>query len=141
MNTRALLHHKRLHLPSYHCVLCFLAVEEDLSHLFFHCPFSIACWGILQIVVPNTLDTFQVFETFKDQLQLPFFIYVIITMCWATWTSCNDKIFGGIDNSISRCKAIFCKEFAQVILRAKKTLQPHLSSWLQAFVFQFCFFC
>ena len=128
LSTRALLCRKHLHLPSYHCVLCFLAVEENLAHLFFHCPFSITCWGILHIVVPNMSDTFQVFESFKDQLQLPFFMDVIITMCWDIWTWRNDKIFRGIDNFVPRCKTIFCKEFAQVILRAKKTLQPHLSS-------------
>ena len=59
---------------------------------------------------------------------------VIITMCWAIWSLRNDKIFRGFHNSIRRCKEIFKKEFAQVILRAKSDMQPILTIWLQAYV-------
>lgn len=41
-------------------ILCHLNVEEDLVHLFFLCPFSISCWWSLQIIVPNSIDTFYI---------------------------------------------------------------------------------
>jgi hypothetical protein len=73
-------------------------------------------------------------ESIKSQLPAPFFMDVIITMCWAIWSSRNDKIFRGFDNSIRRCKEIFKKEFAQVILRAKIDIKSMLMTWLQAYV-------
>ena len=123
-----------MHLPSYYCVLCHLNVEEYLTHLFLHCPFSIACWWSLQVTMPNSTNIFQIMESIKSQLLAPFFMDVIVTMCWAIWSSRNDKIFRGIDNSIRRCKEIFKQEFAQVILRAKSDMQPSMKTWLQAYV-------
>jgi len=35
------------------CVLCHANVEEDLIHLFLHCPFSISYWWSLQVIVPK----------------------------------------------------------------------------------------
>jgi hypothetical protein len=34
LNTRFMLHRKKTHLDSYHCVLCVEHVEEDIVHLF-----------------------------------------------------------------------------------------------------------
>jgi hypothetical protein len=41
LNTRALLKRKNMPLPDYSCVLCACGIEEELSHLLFHCPFSL----------------------------------------------------------------------------------------------------
>ena len=82
----------------------------------------------------NSLDIFFVIENIKSQLPQRFSMEILITMCWAIWTSRNDKIFRGMDNSIQRCKMTFKKEFAQVILRARKEVQPLMSLWLDAFV-------
>ena len=78
--------------------------------------------------MPNSTNIFQIMESIKSQLPAPFFIDVIITICWAIWSSRNDKIFRGFDNSIRRCKEIFKKEFAQVILRAKVDMESLLTT-------------
>jgi len=61
----------------------------------------------------------QIFEASKAQLQLPFYMKIIVTMCWSIWTVKNDVIFKCIPASIQRCKSIFRTEFDLVILRAK----------------------
>lgn len=52
-------------------------------------------------------------------------------MCWSIWLVRNDLIFRGIQPSVQRCKGIFKKEFAQVIVRAKAAYKPHISQWLE----------
>jgi hypothetical protein len=85
-------------------------------------------------LVPNSDDTCSIIESFRNQLNLPFFMEIIITMCWSIWTMRNDVIFRGIPHSVQRCKLVFRKEFARIILRAKATFHPLIDSWLGAFV-------
>jgi hypothetical protein len=55
-------------------------------------------------------------------------------LCWSIWMVRNHVIFEGIPHSVNRCKSIFEKEFALVILRAKVALHPRIDLWLEAFV-------
>jgi len=57
---------------------------------------------------------------------------ILITMCWSIWSVRTDIIFRDIQPSVERCRAIFRKEFAQVILRAKAAYQPLVSQWPEA---------
>jgi hypothetical protein len=123
-----------MHLPDYTCVPCACTVEEDLIHLLFQCPFALACWDALHLAVPNTSDAGIITESFRDQLQLPFFMEIVITMCWSIWTMRNDAIFKNIPHSLHRCKLVFRKEFALVILRARSNFHPLIDLWLEAFV-------
>jgi hypothetical protein len=59
---------------------------------------------------------------------------VIVTICWAIWTMRNNAIFNGLSPPVNRCKAVFKKEFALVILRAKAKYFPSVIQWLEAFV-------
>jgi hypothetical protein len=72
-------------------------------------------------------------QLLKTQLQVPFFMEIIVTMCWSIWAVRNDQIFRDIQPTIQRCRQIF-KEFAQVILSAKASYQPSISQWLEVFV-------
>jgi len=69
-----------MQLQDYSCVLCACGIDEEISHLLFHCPFSLACWNTLHLVIPNALDPPTIAESLKVQLQLPFFMEIIITM-------------------------------------------------------------
>ena len=80
------------------------------------------------------LDTGFIIESFKTQLWLPFFMEVLITMCWSIWTMRNDIIFKNIPHSVQRCRQVFRKEFALIILRAKMKLLHQIDLWLEAFV-------
>jgi hypothetical protein len=57
---------------------------------------------------------------------LPFFMEIIITMCWSIWMMRNDLIFHDISHTVQRCKSVFKKKFALVILRAKAKYHPQI---------------
>jgi len=80
---RALLKRKHMPLPDYQCVFCNSGIDEDIFHLLFHCPFSLACWSNLQLIIPNSQDVGFIVESIKRQLHLPFFMEVLISMCWS----------------------------------------------------------
>jgi hypothetical protein len=69
-----------MHLDDYNCVLCSLAVEESLVHLFLDCPFSESCWATLGLFIQQTSDPFVTLESFRQQLQQSFFMEIIVTM-------------------------------------------------------------
>ena len=68
-------------LPSYSCVCCNASVEESLAHLFLHCPFAQGCWSAIGLNV-GILDPFIALESLRIQLNVPFFMEIIILMCW-----------------------------------------------------------
>jgi hypothetical protein len=121
-------------LDDYNCVLCTLNIEEDLLHMLFHCPFAMACWYSLQVFIPNSEDISIILESLKDQLRVPFFMEIIITMCWSIWMMRNDIIFRNLAHSVQRCRIVFRNEFALVVLRAKARLHPFIDQWLDNFV-------
>jgi hypothetical protein len=84
----------------------------------------LACWNTIHLSVPTNAGPFQIFESFRDQLQLPFFMEIVVTICWSIWSVRNDVIFINLQASVQRCKAIIKNEFAQVILRARTTYHP-----------------
>ena len=48
LNTRNMLRRRHFHVDAgYSCVMCNLDLEEDIQHLFFHCPFATSCWRSL----------------------------------------------------------------------------------------------
>jgi hypothetical protein len=121
-------------LDDFNCVHCTPPTEESLIHLFLACPFANACWATLHLHIQQPSDAFGTLSSFKNQLQLPLFMEIIVTMCWSIWTVMNDAIFRQIPPSVQRCKAIFRKEFAQVILRAKSSSSYLFAQWLEAYV-------
>jgi hypothetical protein len=103
-------------------------------HLLLACPLAQNCWATLGLMVPHLVDPFDIIVMFRAQLHRPFALEILITMCWSIWSIRNDLIFRGIQPSLQRCKAIFKREFAQVILRAKAAYQPNISQWLDGYV-------
>ena len=81
LSTRALLKRRNMILPDYNCVCCANQVEESSEHLFIHCPFAQSCWATLGIQVGQD-DPFSTLEQIKLQLNVPFFMEIIILMCW-----------------------------------------------------------
>ena len=54
-----------MQLQDYRCVLCACGIDKEISHLVFHCPFSLACWNTLHLVIPNALDPLAIVENLK----------------------------------------------------------------------------
>jgi hypothetical protein len=93
LSTRALLKRRNMDLPDYNCVLYSLNVEEDIFISFLMALFPSSYWFSLNLMVSNNSDPLDIMESFKDQLSSPFFMEIIITMCWTIWTMRNDVIF------------------------------------------------
>lgn len=98
-----------------------------------HCPFAQECWHIVGMHIPIA-EPFQVIQMLKDQLQVPFFMDIIIIMSWCIWMARNDLIFRVIQPHLIRIKSRFKDEFALLILRARPHLQNDMSIWLQAWL-------
>lgn len=123
-----------MHLDDYNCVLCTEALEESLVHLILECSFTRSCWFTLGLLIHNSSDPFGTLASFRAQLQQPFFMEIIVTMSWSIRMVRNDAIFKHVQPSVHHCKRIFRQEFALVILRAKNSLAPSFTQWLEAYV-------
>lgn len=75
LSTRNILRRKNMHLESFDCVLCDSPAEEEVDHLFLHCDFAKDCWNLVGLTVPQDQGPFQILESFKDQLNVPFFLW------------------------------------------------------------------
>jgi len=130
ISTRELLKRKRKQLPDYTCVLCNGTIEESLSHLLLDCQFARQCWAIVNVDVDLELDPFQILQSFKTQLGVPFFMEVIILMSWTIWKSRNDFIFRQTQPSVAVAKENFREEFRLLLLRAKRAYSPMIEQWI-----------
>jgi hypothetical protein len=68
--------------PNVHCVLCDGQVEEDILHLFFTCPFASSCWQKIGVLWDPANDIHDKVINTMNQLQLPFFIEIVIVVAW-----------------------------------------------------------
>lgn len=134
LSTRELLRRRNMHLDDYNYVLCTSLPEELVNHLFLACPSATACWDSLGLIIQQPDDPSATLQLFRIQLQLSFFMEIIITMCWSVWAVKNDLIFRDVQPSMQRCQSVFKREFAQVILRVKAAYLRRISQWLEAFV-------
>ena len=123
-----------MHLDDFNCAVCSPTSEETRSHLFLDFQFAVECWSILGLVIHNSADPFDTITSFRVQLGVPFSMEIIISMSWAIWSVRNDAIFRNVQPQISNAKYHFRRDFAQVILRAKKAYVPSISQWLEAYV-------
>jgi hypothetical protein len=125
---------KNLHLPSYYCVLCADSSEETVEHLFLKFGFAKECWFRLGLTVDDYLSPFQVLESFRFQLALPFFMEILIIMSWSTWTIRNDAIFRGIQKSSQKCLEVFKQVFGLLLWCTKRKYFPAIELWLEHIV-------
>jgi hypothetical protein len=123
-----------MELPNYNCVLCHLNVEESLQHLFFDCPFVMSCWNMLGLAILIQGDLLDTIALFRNQINRPFFMEIIVAMFWGIWSARNDAIFRNQSHSLQMCKVVFKRELAWVKLRAKRDLSFQLQLWLDNFV-------
>jgi hypothetical protein len=130
LSTRELLKRKNMTLQDYSCIFCQGNIEESLTHLFLTCPFAIQCWAWLNTQVDLSLDPFENLQNFKGQLQVPFFMEIIILMSWTIWRARNDFIFRQINPSFQQSKEHFSHELQMLLLRAKKSYSPRLNQWI-----------
>jgi hypothetical protein len=93
-------------------------VEETLEHPFLVCPFALDCWNLIHLLIPQGAPHY-ILLSLKSQLQVNFFMDIIILRSWTIWMARNDLIFRGEQPSLQVAAQRFKSEFAVVILRAK----------------------
>jgi hypothetical protein len=98
------------------------------------CPFAQACWAWLNCHVILQDDLYRNIENFKLQLQVPFFMEIIIVMGWSIWKARNGLIFSQVQPSLEDTKRAFKSEFAMILLHAKRSYFPFIEQWLNNLV-------
>ena len=129
LTTRDILGRKNMDLPTYNCPFC--DQRETISHLFIHCYKAKICWASIGLTTNDQLNPFENLVQLKADISKPFFMEIIVIMCWVIWTIRNKKIFNNEDTMPHRCKILFQEEFAMVIHRAKASYHPEITQWLQ----------
>lgn len=130
LSTRELLRRKNMALQDHNCILCNGSTEETLFHIFLECPFAGQCWAWIGIQIDHSLDPFQNLQNFKDQFQVPFFMEIIIVMCWIIWKARNDMIFRQINPQMQTSKASFRDELHLLSLRMKRRNRTEFNQWI-----------
>lgn len=130
LSTRELLRRKNMTLPNFNYVLCNGSIEESLIHLFLDCPFAIQCWAWINVQVEQSADPFQNLDNFKVQLQVPFFMEIIVLMSWTIWKIRNDMIFRQENPSFQAAKDFFKSELQYLLLRVRRKFIPGFTQWI-----------
>ena len=130
LSTRDLLERKGMILQSHECVLCNQHSRETLEHLFLTCPFATQFWASLGLLVPVFQEHVQVVSSFRRQLNIPFFMEIIILGCWGIWMSRNDFIFRQLTPSVQGGQGILKKELALATHRAKNSIKEQFQAWI-----------
>ena len=130
LSTRDLLERKWMILQSHECVLYNQHSRETLEHLFLTCPFATQFWASLGLLVPVFQEHFQVVSSFRRQLNIPFFMEIIILGCWGIWMSRNDFIFRQLTPSVQGGQGILKKELARATHRAKNSIKEQFQEWI-----------
>lgn len=121
-----------MHLDDYNCEMCILQKEETIHHLFLRCNFAKACWASIGLFAPTTVVNADIaIRRFKRQLQISFYMEVIILMSLAVWKTRNRWIFDAIAPTVENCREEFKKEFALVMHRAKESNLEQMREWLR----------
>jgi hypothetical protein len=69
------------------------------------------CWTLIHIFIPPGAP-YDVIHSFKGQLQVNFFMEIIILMCWIIWMARNDLIFRGQQPTLHLAAQRFKSEIA-----------------------------
>ena len=134
LSTTELLRRKNMELHDYNCVLCNQITEESVFHLLIGCPFATACWNWLGLQINHQGDLLHWLESFRGQLHVPFFMEIIILMCWTIWQMRTGLIFNNRPPSLQQAKGAFKSEFVLILFHAKRSYFPEIESLLNNLV-------
>jgi hypothetical protein len=71
--------------------MCSLAVEEDIDHLFFGCPFALACWQKLDIQWNGSLNVCDRILEAERQTPHAFIMEIVMIALWEIWNLRNSN--------------------------------------------------
>jgi hypothetical protein len=111
VNTRGMLRRRNMYPDSYTRELC---LAKRGNTLFIRCNFAKACWHQTGILIPQSRPVETTAQDLKNKLNVPFFVDIIILMCWSIWVTRNDWIFNNV-NPTSKCKRKHEEQFMEWI--------------------------
>jgi len=123
-----------MYLDDFGCAICQSGMEETVEHLFLKCSFAFQCWHKLGPNCNLNIEPFQLLETFKTILQVPFFMEIIVLMCWSIWRSRNALVFEPEEQSVNIVLQSFSSHFSSVIIGGKSRHVQAMKAWLDSFV-------
>jgi hypothetical protein len=131
LNTRDIMDRKNWRIDSrMDCSLCYTAIRETRSHLFFECEFSRGCWNSINMQWPSDKSLAEGFWGVKNNFQGPRFVENFACSAWKIWKSWNDFIFQAIPFSLERWKVGFQNDLWLYQYRVKQTSVQPLLVWL-----------
>jgi hypothetical protein len=89
-------------------------------------------WNLAQVAMPNDIQNY--IQSVKAHIQQPFFMEIIILICWSIWTTRNDAIFKGLTPSLYRARRKLKDELSLLIHKAKRKSYAGLQVWVENFV-------
>jgi len=114
--------------------MCHDQAIEDISHLFFDCPFALACWQKLGITWNNTNDTIARIVHGRASWGLPFFMEIFIIAAWEIWNLRNGKIFEGKPVNLQLWIVRFKDQVLLQLHRIREELRPLVLQWLSSVI-------
>lgn len=125
LHTKELLQKKQFNIQGRtNCVMCSSMTTENMSHLFFSCPFAQQCWHQVGIQWNLAMDFMNMISSAQISFQHKFFFEILAIGCWHIWCRRNDLIFNNVAVRFEKWKSEFQKEFALHIHRAKEANKP-----------------
>ena len=132
LNTRNMLKRRGMKLRDdvYACLLCDSPPEETVEHLFFHCPFSRACWMHLGIDWMRGGNRLQIVHEARARWTNPMFMDIFIVSAWSIWKERNNRHFRGVLTTFEGWLVRFRADFHMMRYRVKEALVPFVNSFV-----------
>lgn len=131
VNTRNLLHRKSFHLPTYSCELCQDNMEETTLHLFWDCPFALACWDSIVSHRNRRISSHDEIMFISQTLPSPIAMEITIMGCWHIWMQRNGKLFKAQTPSVLSWRTLLRKDLLLLKHRIKHKFQDQLNNWIE----------
>ncbi|RCV21660.1 hypothetical protein SETIT_4G155300v2 [Setaria italica] len=98
-------------------------IKLGVTHLFFSCPFSQACWIFLDIAWDLNLPTLNMVIQARERFGSVIFREIVMVAAWSIWCHRNSIVFD---------RASFMEEIKLVTLRAKPAIKEKIKIWLSS---------
>ena len=119
-----------MYLPDYNCALCSHHTDETAMHLFWDCPFAMACWDPILPDKQRGVSSHDEISLAMNTLPSEIAFDIIIMGCWGLWSVRNDKIFIYAPPHLNTWKFYLKEGLWASELRAKAKKIDKIRTWV-----------